>query len=425
MALAAGLLFGLIPAVRALRTAPMNSLRAAGKSSETRFARLLGKGLVVTQVGLSVVLLSAAGLFAAHLSHLRNVGIGFERENLWLVALDPSINGRGESLPLRFEQLLTSLQAIPGVRSVSLVGATPISGAAASLFITAEGFEEPQADRRYTAMNGVGPRYFETLGTPLLAGREFEVQDWQGQNTAIVNEALAEHYFAGRDPIGKHVTFDRSGQTHEIIGVVGDAKYYELRDPPPRTIYLSAVRDGRIFARNIVVRTHVWPASLEGQVRGTIDDALTDFPVVKVTTMTAQIDEALVPERLVTLLSGLFGALGALLAAIGLYGLLAFLVARRVNEIGIRMTLGATRSSIARMVLRDALTMVCIGLVLGTAAARGSGRLVASVFGNLALDNRMPVVLGGAMMLAVALLASYIPGRRASRVNPNEALRHE
>ncbi len=128
-------------------------------------------------------------------------------------------------------------------------------------------------------MNGVGPRYFETLNTPLLAGREFGVQDWQGRDVAIVNEALAEHYFADRDPIGKHVTFDRSGETYEIIGVVGDAKYYELRDPPPRTIYLSAVRNGRVQARNIVLRTDVAPASLEGR-SGNLDSAmsLATFP---------------------------------------------------------------------------------------------------------------------------------------------------
>jgi predicted permease len=425
VALTAGLLFGLIPAFRAMRSAPMNSLRAAGKSSETRFARLFGRGLVATQVGLSVVLLSAAGLFAAHLSNLRNVGIGFASENLLLVSLDPSINGQGESLPLRCEQLLTSLQAIPGVHSASLVGATPISGAAASLFITAEGFEEPQQDRRYTAMNGVGPRYFETLGTPLLAGREFGVQDWQGRNVAIVNETLAEHYFAGRDPLGRHVTFDRSGETYEIVGVVGDAKYYELRDPPPRTIYLSAVRDGRVRARNIVVRTNVSPASLESQVRRTIDEVLADFPVVKVTTMTAQIDEAIVPERLVALLSGLFGVLGALLAAIGLYGLLAYLVARRVNEIGIRMALGAAPRKMAGMVFRDALATVSVGLALGTGAALGAKRLAAAVFSDLPIDQGMPLVLGAAAMMIVGLLASYMPCRRAARTNPVEALRHD
>lgn len=421
-----GLLFGLVPALRAMRTSPMNSLRVAGKSSETRLAKLFGQSLVVVQVALSVVLLSAAGLFTAHLSNLRNVGVGFERNNILLLTLDdPANSAQGERLSLLYQQLLGNLEALPGVRSAALVGATPISGAAASRFITAEGFQELQEDRRYTMLNFVGPRYFETLGTPLLAGREFSFQDWQGRHVAIVNQALAKHYFADSDPIGKQVTFDRDGQTYEIVGLVGDAKYYELREPAPRTIYLSAVLVGRRYMRSLVLRTEANPATLESAVRRSVRDVLRDTSVAKVTTMAAQMDASIVPERLVALLSGLFGALGATLAAVGLYGLLACIVARRVNEIGIRIALGAPASKVVRMVLRDALATVFVGLALGTAITFWGRHLAAGVFGNLPLDDGTPIMLGGAAMLAAALVASYVPARRAMRVEPVVALRHD
>lgn len=424
-ALTTGLFFGLIPALRALRTAPMTSLRAGRSTTETALTRTFGRGLVATQVALSVVLLSAAGLFTARLAQLRNFGIGFQHDSLLLVTLDPSNSAPAAQSPPRFRELLAKLEAIPGVRSATLVGATPISGAAASDFITAEGFEESSQDRRRAMINGAGPRYFETLGTPLIAGREFRFEDAQGENVAIVNQSMAAHYFAGSDPLGKRLTVDRNGQTYEIVGVVGDAKYYELRDPPPRTIYLPAIRDGRVLGRNLVLSTTVPPASLETPVRRAVGDILNDVPVSKVTTMAAQMDESIVPERLIALLSGLFGALGALLAAIGLYGLLAYNVARRVNEIGIRLALGATPRTMAGMVFRDALATVSVGLALGTAAALGAKRLAAAVFSDLPIDQAMPFALGAAAMMIVGLLASYIPSRRAARTNPVIALRHD
>ena len=417
---ATGLLFGLAPALRAMRAAPASSLRTAGRTVETRTARLFGKSLVAAQVALSMVLLAAAGLFAEHLSNLRHVGVGFERDDLLLVTMARTPGGYNSE---ELAALLRRLEGLPGVRVATVVGATPISGAAASRFIVAEGFEERHEDRRYTMQNGAGPRYFEAMGTPVIAGREFESRD-QGR-VAIVNQALAQHYFPAGDPVGKRVTFEGETEPYEIIGLVGNAKYLDLRKPPPRTIYLPAFRQGRVFTRNFVLRTDIDPAAVTAAARSAIEDALAEVPVEKVTTMAAQMDDSIVPERLVAALSRLFGGLGAALAAIGLYGLLTYFVTRRTNEIGVRMALGATQRDVTGMVVRDALGTVCAGLAIGAPAALWGGRFAAKVFEELSAGSTIAIVAAGATMLGVALLASYAPSRRAARVDPIEALQHE
>ncbi|MBI1355774.1 MAG: FtsX-like permease family protein [Acidobacteria bacterium] len=419
-----GLLFGTVPALRAMRTAPVTSLRTAGKAAETRAGRLFGKGLVAAQVALSVVILTAAGLFAGHLSNLRSVGLGFERNNVLLVTTDPSGSGySNENLSALYRELLSRLDAIPGVLSASLVGATPISGAAASRFIVAEGFEERHEDRRYVMLNRAGPQYFETIGTPLVAGREFEAQELD--RVAIVNHALAAHYFPAENPIGKRVTFEGETEPYEIVGLVGDAKYLDLRQSAPRTVYLPAFRQGSAPARNFVLRTSIDPAAVTPAARATIEDALSEVRIGKITTLAAQMDETLVPERLVAGFASLFSLVAAMLAAVGLYGLLAYFVTRRRSEIGVRMAVGATSHAVTWMVLRDAMVIVFIGLALGAPAAIWSGRLATHVFEQVPTMNMLTILGAGATMLFVAFLASYGPARRAARVDPIKAIQHD
>jgi putative ABC transport system permease protein len=207
------------------------------------------------------------------------------------------------------------------------------------------------------------------------------------------------------------------------VGVVGDAKYEDLHQPAPRTVYLNAFQEGRI-ASHFSLRTTVPPSKIAPAVRIAVREALPTVQVGKVTTLSDQLDASLVTERVLATLSGVFGALGALLAAIGLYGLLAYTVARRTNEIGIRMALGATRGAVTRIVVTDALRMVWAGLVLGTIAAVWSTRLAASLIENLTVEAPLRVVVAGAIMIAAALLAAYLPARRAARVSPIDALRH-
>jgi len=424
VAVLTGVLFGLVPALRAMSAAPASSLRAAGKGVETRFGRFFGNSLVVSQVALSVLLLSAAGLFLDHLSNLRN-GLGFQRDNLLLIRLDPAAGYSADELSRLYRQLLDRLQTIPGVRSATLSGMTPLSGAGASRHVAVEGYPGKPEQNRYHSLNWVAPGYFETLGTPLLAGRDFTFQDRGSAHLALINRKMARFYFGDANPIGKRFTIEGYQEPYVIVGVVGDAKYDNPRESTPNTIYLTAFQEGRIIAGNLVIRTNLAPAAVTGEVRRAVSEVLKAVQVERITTMAEQVDASMVPERLVALLSVAFGALGSILAAIGLYGLLAFTVARRINEIGIRMALGATPADAIRMVLRDALKMVCGGLAIGIPVALWGKRLVTRVLENLPVDSYRPIVLGTVAMIAVALLASYVPARRAARVDPMEALRHD
>jgi predicted permease len=328
-----------------------------------------------------------------------------------------------------YRELLHRLEAIPGVRSVSLSAPTPLSGAGASGFGTFEGYQERPEDRRWISISWVGPKYFETLGTPILTGRSFSFDEPQSR-VAIINQTLARYYFANANPIGKHVTLfnvtlDPTPKSYEIVGVAGDANYYEIREPARRAVYLPAFHDGRVGAQTFVIRTGVVPESAAADVRRVIHEAVPSIPVTSLTTLTDQIDASIVPERLIATLSGFFGALGALLAGIGLYGLLAYTVARRTNEIGIRLALGATSGKVTRMVLGDALAMVVTGIVLGVPMALWGRFLAATVIQDITIETRTPLAVSAVVIVGVALVAAYIPARRAARVDPMEALRQE
>jgi ABC-type antimicrobial peptide transport system permease subunit len=249
----------------------------------------------------------------------------------------------------------------------------------------------------------------------------------------IINEAMARYYFPGENPIGKHVTIDRdprsggwygSDQPYEIVGVAGDSKISELREATRRTMYFNMFQEARL-SHQFSLRTSVDPHSVTGAVRRAVRDVLKTVPVTRVTTLSDQVDAVILPERLVATLSGFFGALGAMLAGTGLYGLLAYTVARRINEIGIRMALGATPGNVTRIVMADALGMVCAGLAIGIPVAFWGRRFAASLIEDLSLDSPLPIAFGGVSMIAIALLAAYAPARRAARVDPMEALRQE
>jgi predicted permease len=372
-----------------------------------------------------VGLLSAAGLFIRHLSNLERLDLGFRRDHVLLLTLDPARSGYSPAqLSRTYQELLGHLEAIPGVLSATISGPGPLSGAGASRFVSVEGHPERPEDRRYVSVGWVAPKYFETLGTPLLTGRDFSFEDRDRPRVAIINQSMARYYFGRGNPIGKYVTFDGEAGPYQIVGVSGDAKYYEIREAAPRTIYLNTFqfpRPGSAFA----LRTGIDPEAVVPAVRRTVRERLNAAPVVRVTTLADQVDATIVPERLVATLSAVFGALGALLVAIGIYGLLAYTMARRIHEIGIRMALGATRGGVARMVLAEALGMSCGGLLIGVMVAYWGNRLAATLIEDLPVKSAFPIAFAAAAMIAVALIAAYIPARRAARVDPMEALRYE
>src|SRR5580658_2428847 len=357
IALLTGLLCGAVPAMSASKTEPASALQQASRIGESKSRRLFGKGLVASQVALSLVLMSSAGLFVGYLANLRNLNLGFERNNLLLVTLDFAHSGYSSAQFSRLSQeLAMRLDAIPGVSSATFSSVSPMEGPGASSFAFAEYHPEK---RTQASINYVAPDYFETYGTPFLAGRDFSARDQAGSSVAIINEAAARAAFGNENPIGRHITLShitltKGEKTYEVIGVVSDAKYNDLEQPAPPTIYADLLQQSFVGSQ-LAIRTRIDPGGVASAVRQTEAAVLKTVPIDRITTMNEQIDSSIVPERLIAMLSAGFGALGALLAAVGLYGLLAYTVTQRAHEIGVRMALGADRSDVMRIVLGDAL----------------------------------------------------------------------
>jgi predicted permease len=425
----AALLFGLVPAFIALRSSAASILRRSGGTTETSASRRFGKGLVAAQVALSLLLLSAAGIFVGNLLNLEHTDLGFRRDHVLLVMLDASHSGfNRQQLSAVYQNLSARLSGLPRVRAAAFSTPTPLQGPGASAFATAEGFQEKPEDRHWISVAFAGPGYFETLGTPLFAGREFRFEDSEHPMVAVINQRMARYYFPAADPIGKHITLDhRTGdptaRTYEVVGVVGDANYYEIRETPRRVVYLPAFHDGRAAADTITVRTATDPASLAADVRDIIRDVAPSITIARTTTLDAQIDATIVPERLIAALSAFIAGLGALLVGIGLYALLAYSVAHRTGEIGIRMALGATSRAVRRMILRDTMGMVAAGHAVGIPLAIWSRSAVAVLLQGIPVHTSLPFVGGAIGIVAVAILATLVPTRRACRIDPMEALR--
>jgi len=430
IALLTGLLCGAVPAMRASNMAPGYALQPGSRIGETKRQRLLGKGLVASQVARSLVLVSSAGLFVGYLSHLRNANLGFQRNHLLLVTLDSAHSGyNAAQLSQLSQELVTQLDTIPGVSSATFSGMSPMEGPGAASFASGEDHPEKQSQ---ASINYIAPDYFETYGTPFLAGRDFSARDQSGSPVAIINEAAARDCFGNENPIGRHITLShitlaKGERTYEVVGLVGDAKYNDLQQPAPPTIYADLLQQDFIGSQHsqLAIRTRIDPDGVASAVRQIEADVLKDVPIVRIMTMNEQIDSSIVPQRLIAMLSAGFGALGALLAAIGLYGLLAYTVARRTHEIGVRMALGAAGTDVMRIVLRGALWMVCSGLAIGAPLAFWGKRIAASLIPDLPVASSLPIVVAVALMIAVGLIAAYLPARRAMRVDPMVALRYE
>jgi predicted permease len=434
LALAAGVGAGIVPAVGALRkdqSSPLRkgSLQVMSARSEAR----LGSVLIVAQIALSMVVVFAAVLLLRTLRNLETFDPGFSRENVLLFALDSDRAGyKDQRLLQLYQELAGKIESLPGVRSASYSLITPISGGGWDSYTYVEEYTAGESERVNLYLNAVGPRFFETLGTPLLAGRSFEPQD--GRDTkpvVVINQAMARRFFAGRDPIGKHVGRWKwnANREYEVVGVVGDAKYTSLREEVPPTAYLylpqSPMVPGNI---NFETSSELPVSALEPEVRDALKDVDSRLSAMDMKTLAEQIDRSLDDEKFVCTVSSCFGALALGLACIGLYGVISYSVARRTNEIGLRVALGATKQEVFRMLVGHGARLVAAGLAIGLVVALVIGRALSSLsqmlYGVKAND---PVTLAGvSVVLAVtALVACAIPALRALRIDPMAALRCE
>ncbi len=436
-----GIVFGLAPALRstrldltpALKASDARELGTAPGTSRHQVRRQgIGRTLIVAQVSLSLLLLVGAGLFVRTLRNLENENTGFDERNLLLFGIDPTQGGyKGQRLAEFYQELMRRVAAQPGVRSVSMSGATLIGGGMNSLetFIQNPPKIADKDGGVGSYVNEVGPNFFETMGIPLVLGRTIHEADLAGApEVAVVNEEFARKFLDGGNPIGRRFGFDsqkKSAPEFEIVGVVGDARYDDLRHDIPATVYPAALQDTTLGALHFEVRTAGDPSVLAPAIRRVAQGLDSNLALYDVRSQKEQVDETLFQERLFARLTGFFGSLALLLGCIGVYGVMAFAVTRRTREIGIRMALGANRSEIVGMVLRETLALVAIGVALGVMAALEASRLVATFLFGLKPNDPLTIAVAALLMVAAAAFAGYVPARRASHVDPMVALRYE
>jgi len=418
-----GLTFGLIPALRATQVDLASAMKENSRSVVAS-RTWLSKGLLVTQVAVSVVLLIGAGLFVRTLQNLKSVDIGFNATNILMFRVNPSLNGYSpERLTQLYQRMQSTLETLPGVRSVSFTRNALLSGSTSITGIYRQGQADKKAlDMYYMA---VAPKFFDTLQIPIVIGRDFDERDvGNPEASAIINETAARKYWPNENPIGQRLgqNLEESGKT-EIIGIIRDTKYDSVRDAAPATMY-TPIRPGT-RSLTVMVRTASEPAGLTETVRTAMRQVDPDVPMTAVTTQSDQVEARFAQERLFALAYSLFGALALLLACIGLFGLMSYSVSRRTNEIGIRMALGAQRSGVVGMVLRESMLMVAIGVIVGLAGAIGGGRFVESVLYGLTSTDVWTISGAIVVTALVSLAAGYLPARRAARVDPMVALRYE
>jgi len=425
-----GLLFGLAPAIQSTRPQLAGTLKDQAGSVVGGASVGLRKALVVAQVSLSLLLLIAAGLFIQSLKNLQGIHPGFETRNLLSFAVNPTLNGYKKERSFQFyRQLSERLSRTPGISSVTLAVMPLLDGNEWDSSVTVEGYAAKEGEWVDPHMQFVSPGYFQTLSVPVLLGRDFIDRDDKGTPpVGLVNERFAKRYFAGRSPVGLHVGMGGNPGTKtdiEIVGVVKDTRYESLRDEVPYELYRPYRQMDFVQGMTVYARAQGDPADLFASMRRTVNELDSNVPIYRMRTLEQQLDKSLMSERLLASLSSVFGLLATVLAAIGLYGVMAYMVVRRTREIGIRMALGANRGSVVWLVMREVLVLSVIGVAIGSAGAYAATRLVQKqLFGILPTDV-LTMVLSAVGIAAVAIVSGYLPARRATAIDPMLALRWE
>ena len=421
-----GLIFGVAPAFRATGMSVNTALKENSRSV-VGSRSVLSRVLLIVQVAISLVLLVGAGLFLRTLNNLRNVDVGFDARNLVLFRVNPQLNRYDEQRTRRlYAELTESLAAAPGVKAVTGSNPALLSGSVNGTGIFVQG-------RTYTLDAKVDinrlvvlPNFFDVMGIPLLTGRQFtERDDDKAPKVVMLNSAAVRKYFPDENPIGRRIGGSpEENATMEIVGIVRDVKYNSVRDEVPPTMYVPyrQTSGGGVM---LEVRTAGDPVSAMGGIREAVRRIDPNLPIMDMSTQMEQIERRFLQEKLFAQANAFFGGLAVLLAAVGLFGLMSYSVARRTNEIGIRMALGARSQDVLTLVMRESMTLVIVGIVIGLAVALGASRLVKTLLFGLAPTDVFSLMTAILVMIAVSAFAGYLPARRASRVDPMVALHQE
>jgi predicted permease len=440
VSLMTALLFGIVPAWITSRADPMDAMRGSTRTaSETTGAQ---KTLVIAQAAVSVVLLSAAAMLAQSLHNLEHQNLGFATDGRYLVSIDSKLSKQPQEqlLPL-FREIETRLRAFPGVRSASAALYAPMSGSYWSHGVRIAGRPEPGAgDDVSSAWTRVMPSFFETIGDRIVMGRPIvDADNAAGRRVAVINEAFARKFFPNENPIGEHFgpTAERNAGLYEIVGVAADVRYFS--STAERPMYFVPEAQGATFADRELESRELWshylynvviwapgkPRGLAAAVRDRLAAVAPDVVMGRVEPYADVVRGQFAQQDMIASLTWLFGAIGLLLAAVGLYGITAYSVERRTAEIGVRMALGADRASVVGMVLREAFVQVSVGLALGIPAAIVSGALIASRLFDVRPWDPALLVRAALLLVAATLVAAFIPARRAAGLDPMQALRIE
>jgi predicted permease len=433
LALVTALLFGLVPALQSMRLNLWGTLKeVVGGIAGTGGSVKLRKALVTAQVAFSFLLLAGAGLFVRTLANLKSTPAGFrDLSNLVSFRVDPALNGYStQRLRELYRRAQDNLAPLPGVKSVAYAAVPVLVGWEWDSTMSVEGHRAKDGEDMQAFMNAVSPRYFQTMGVPLLEGRDFDRRDSGGENfrTAIVNRKFATHFFGNQSPLGRHIGFGGGPKAKldiEIVGMVEDSLYEGPREGVHRQVFVPLQQSGFPSSAVFYVRTASASSAAIPAIRDRVRELDGSLPIYEMRTLESQLDETLGTERLIAMLSVAFGVLATLLAALGLYGVMAFVVARRTKEIGLRMALGAGRGIVVWMMLRETLIMLSIGITIGVPAAFLLSRYVASQLFGVKPNDIVTAVSALVILGGVAFAAGFLPARRASAIDPIQALRYE
>ena len=422
-----GVVFSLAPAIKAARQI-VNPSFGGESRSVTSAGRLFSvrSGLILAQVSLSLPLLVSAALLIRTLQNLRAFDTGFDKSNVLLASINPSLSGYSPEKSHGFyDELLRRTRSLPGVSAASLASDSPISGGWDRLGLVIEGYTPKQGERTGTDVTWVSNDYFKSLGIPLLLGRDFTDQDRRGsQKVAVVNEKMARHFFGTTDVIGKRIGLEKTPDI-TIVGVVKDVTYINLRENLRRHFYLPTTQEERLANLTLHIKATGDSQPVGAALRNEVKSLDTHLPLYNVKTLSDEINQSLIQERMVTWLTSAFGLVATLLTALGLYGVLTFSVARRTREIGIRVALGAQRRDVMRLVVTQGLLIVAVGIVLGLVASYGLSKVIATLLFGVSPTNPWTLIAVTAGLFVISLFACYLPARRATKVDPLVALRYE